>query len=49
MTSSEPLTRADVLTAAEASRLLGIPRSTLYALARRHESNPALHAASTTT
>ena len=34
---SEPLTRADVLTAAEASRLLGIPRSTLYALARRNE------------
>ena len=37
MSSSEPLSRADVLTAAEASRLLGIPRSTLYALARRHE------------
>lgn len=37
MTSSEPLTRADVLTASEASRLLGIPRSTLYALARRNE------------
>ena len=35
--SQEPLTRADVLTAAEASRLLGIPRSTLYALARRNE------------
>lgn len=35
--SPEPLTRADVLTATEASRLLGIPRSTLYALARRHE------------
>jgi excisionase family DNA binding protein len=34
---SEPLTRADVLTAAEASRLLGIPRSTLYTLARRNE------------
>jgi excisionase family DNA binding protein len=37
MSASEPLTRADVLTAAEASRLLGIPRSTLYALARRNE------------
>jgi excisionase family DNA binding protein len=35
--SPEPLTRADVLAASEASRLLGIPRSTLYALARRHE------------
>lgn len=35
--SPEPLTRADVLTASEASRLLGIPRSTLYALARRNE------------
>ena len=31
----EPLTRADVLTASEASALLGIPRSTLYELARR--------------
>jgi excisionase family DNA binding protein len=31
----EPLTRADVLTASEASALLGIPRSTLYDLARR--------------
>jgi excisionase family DNA binding protein len=35
--SDEPLTRADVLTATEASNLLGIPRSTLYALARRNE------------
>ncbi len=33
----EPLTRADVLTATEASALLGIPRSTLYDLARRQE------------
>ena len=33
--SAEPLTRADVLTASEASALLGIPRSTLYELARR--------------
>jgi excisionase family DNA binding protein len=32
-----PLTRADVLTATEASALLGIPRSTLYDLARRQE------------
>jgi excisionase family DNA binding protein len=31
----EPLTRADVLTATEASALLGIPRSTLYDLARQ--------------
>ena len=31
----EPLTRADVLTASEASALLGIPRSTLDELARR--------------
>ena len=37
MSSSGPLTRADVLTASEAGRLLGIPRSTLYALARRDE------------
>jgi excisionase family DNA binding protein len=35
--SEEPLTRADVLTATEASALLGIPRSTLYDLARRRE------------
>jgi excisionase family DNA binding protein len=34
---AEPLTRADVLTASEASALLGIPRSTLYDLARRQE------------
>jgi len=33
----DPLTRADVLTATEASALLGIPRSTLYDLARREE------------
>ena len=33
----EPLTRADVLTATAASALLGIPRSTLYDLARREE------------
>jgi excisionase family DNA binding protein len=33
----EPLSRADVLTASEASELLGIPRSTLYDLARRGE------------
>ena len=33
----EPFTRADVLTASEASALLGIPRSTLYDLARRQE------------
>jgi excisionase family DNA binding protein len=33
----EPLTRADVLTATEASALLGIPRSTLHDLARRQE------------
>ncbi len=36
-TDPEPLTRADVLTATEASALLGIPRSTLYDLARRQE------------
>jgi excisionase family DNA binding protein len=36
-TNPEPLTRADVLTATEASALLGIPRSTLYDLARREE------------
>jgi excisionase family DNA binding protein len=36
-TEPEPLTRADVLTATEASALLGIPRSTLYDLARRQE------------
>jgi excisionase family DNA binding protein len=36
-TDSEPLTRAGVLTATEASALLGIPRSTLYDLARRQE------------
>jgi excisionase family DNA binding protein len=35
--SEEPLTRADVLTASEASALLGIPKSTLYELARRKE------------
>jgi excisionase family DNA binding protein len=33
----EPLSRADVLSASEASELLGIPRSTLYDLARRGE------------
>jgi excisionase family DNA binding protein len=33
----DPLTRDDVLTATEASALLGIPRSTLYDLARRGE------------
>jgi excisionase family DNA binding protein len=32
---AEPLTRADVLTASEAGALLGIPRSTLYDLARQ--------------
>ncbi len=37
LTNPEPLTRADVLTATEASALLGIPRSTLYDLARRQE------------
>jgi excisionase family DNA binding protein len=36
-TDPEPLTRSDVLTATEASALLGIPRSTLYDLARRQE------------
>jgi excisionase family DNA binding protein len=35
--TSEPLRRSDVLTASEASQLLGIPRSTLYDLARRGE------------
>jgi excisionase family DNA binding protein len=34
---SAPLARADVLTATEASALLGMPRSTLYDLARRQE------------
>ena len=37
LTNPEPLTRADVLTATEASALLGIPRSTLYDLAPRQE------------
>jgi excisionase family DNA binding protein len=36
-TDPEALTRADVLTATEAGALLGIPRSTLYGLARRQE------------
>jgi len=35
------LTRADVLTATEASALLGIPRSTLYDLARGKNCRPA--------
>jgi excisionase family DNA binding protein len=35
--NTEPLGRADVLSATEASLLLGIPRSTLYDLARRGE------------
>jgi excisionase family DNA binding protein len=33
--SAEPLRRTDVLSASEASELLGIPKSTLYELARR--------------
>ena len=35
--SADPFTRSDVLTASEASALLGIPRSTLYELARRKQ------------
>lgn len=32
-----PLTRADVMTASEVATLLGLPRSTVYELARRGE------------
>jgi excisionase family DNA binding protein len=32
-----PLTRADVMTASEVSDLLGVPKSTVYELARRGE------------
>jgi excisionase family DNA binding protein len=32
-----PLTRADVMTASEVATLLGLPKSTVYELARRGE------------
>lgn len=32
-----PLTRADVMTAPEVAKLLGLPKSTVYELARRGE------------